>query len=952
MKKLVTLAAIAITALVGAQEKILDYSLNDPISKDTTAVRGELTNGLKYYILKNDRPKKMVEMRLTIKVGSLQEEEDQLGLAHILEHLLFNGTKNFPKHKIIEYLESIGLKFGADLNAHTGFDETVYKLSIPTEDIEKVNTAFQILEDWAHNALLEDSEIEAERGVVMEEYRLRLKGINERIMNTIFDAFYKGTRERNRLPIGTEESILNFKPQRLRDFYNTWYRPNLMSIAIVGDVDIAYAESKIKEHFTVLKNPKSPVALKTFNDELYHKEKRIRIITDPELTATAISISIVDKQKQAVDGALIKELYSGVTNDILGQMLNNRFQELSYKKEPPFLGAGAYRSGTLVSNQMCFALGASVGENKILPGVKSLFTEMERVYRFGFTENELENAKKNVLSNNKSLINKKNERYSKSLIASLLSEYKESWALTSVDWEYKFTKEVVPTITLAQIQNKLKKYYHKDNQNILVLIPEKESVIAPKEEEVLNVIKAVEVDSTITAYKSKNLGNSLIKELPAKGSIASLETIAYDIKKMTLSNGIEVYYKNTDFDTDYVEFKAFSYGGTSLFSDKEAKTLVKVLGYGNSSGIGGFKTYELKKVLSGKDVIVSPYVGIYDQGLSGESKRTDMETLFQLIYLNFTNVNKDEETYRTVINRSKEWFKNQGLNPKRVFQNTILKTYNEGNPRYLNNFENNNFAKIVDSISYNEVYKKYTERFTDAGDFKFFFIGDFEEGKLKEYAETYLASLPNIEGKEAYKLHKFEPKLSEKEVVIYKGLAEKAQVQINYSSPAKYNAKENKAMLIFKTILERKLRNAIREEKSGTYGIRASFSHNGRPIPKYNGSISFECDPENAEDLKNEVFKVLNEFVKIGPTKKEVESVKEQWSLDRKKQLRQNGFWLSKMRSKIYWKKDLAKMFDEDKLNKSISHKYVKKVASKVIGKPDMIAMLLPEKKEEGSTKQ
>jgi len=952
MKHLVTLF-LFLSTITFAQEKVANYNLEDPIPKDTSAIRGELKNGLKYYILKNDRPKKTVEMRLMVKVGSLQEEEDQLGLAHILEHLLFNGTKNFPKHKIIEYLENIGLKFGADLNAHTGFDETVYKLSIPTEDKEKIDTAFQILEDWSHNALLEDSEIEAERGVVMEEYRIRLKGINERIKNAVFDEFYGGTRERDRLPIGTEESILNFDPQRLRDFYTTWYRPNLMSVAIVGDIDVAYAEAKIKEHFSALKNPENPKELKKYNDDFYHKEKKIKIITDPELTSTGVQISILDKEKQAVDGALIKELYNGIKNNILNQMLNNRFQELSYQKKPPFLSAGAYRSRTLVANQMSFSLGASVGENKTITGLKSLGTELERAYRFGFTENELENAKKNILSSNESLINKKDERYSKSLIGELLSEYKEKWAFTSVDWEYEFTKKIIPTITLEMIQNKLKEYYHADNQNILVLVPEKEGAIVPKKEEVLSIIKGVEEDTSITAYAGKDLGNSLIKEKPVKGSITNTEALAHNIKKMTLNNGIDVYYKITDFDTDYVGFKAFSYGGRSLFSDEENKTIGVALNSVKGTGVGGFKTYELEKILSGKKVRIRPYVGTYDEGLSGNSKVTDMETLFQLIHLSFTSVNKDEETYRTVTNRSKEWYKNQLLNPKRVFFNVISKTYNEGNPRYVNVYENNNYAKIIDETPYSKVYNKYTERFENAADFKFFFIGDFKEAQLKEYAETYLASLPGVkENKETYKLHKFNREFSEKEITVHKGLAEKAAVRFSYSHKKDFNAKENKAMKIFKTILQRKLRNAIREEKSGTYGVRVSLGHSSRPIPKYNTRISFECDPKNVEDLKKEVIKVVNNFVQTGPTKDEVKSVKEQWSLERKKQLRKNGFWLGQMRNKVYWKKPIEKMFTDDKLNKSISHKFIKKTASKIIGKPSVIAILLPEKKTDISAKK
>lgn len=943
MKYILLLVSLLSTLCYG--QKVY-YEVNNKIEipKDSAVVRGTLKNGLQYYILKNNRPEKTVEMRLTIKVGSLQEEDDQLGLAHVLEHLLFNGTKNFPKHKIIEYLESIGLKFGADLNAHTGFDETVYKLSIPTGDIDKVNTAFQILEDWAHNALLEDEEIEAERGVVMEEYRLRLKGLTERIWNGAFDAFYKDTRERNRLPIGTEESILNFKPQRLRDFYTTWYRPNLMSIAIVGDIDIAYAEEKVKQHFSALENPENTVPLAQYDDKLFHTQKKVKIITDPELTSTGVQIGFLDAKKQAVDGALVSELRTNVVDDILMQMLNNRFQELSFKDNPPFLGAGAYRAGTLVTNLKSFSIGAGTAEGKVLEGVKGLYKELERAYRFGFTAIELENAKKNVLSKNESIFNKKDERYSKSLVNTLVAEFKQSWALNAVDWEYEFTKKTVPTISLQAVQNQLKAYYHKDNQNILILIPEKEGVKAPQETAVLATIRDVENDALLTAYQNKQLRTSLLEEQPQKGSVTSEETLDHKIHKMILSNGIELYYKNTDFDTDYVAFKSFSYGGTSLLSDVDAKGVANMLGYASSTGLGGFKPYEIQKVLSGKQVEVNSYVSEYDEGLYGTSKVTDIETLFQLIHLSFTAVNKDEATYNTVVDRSKEWLKNQLFNPKRVFQNAISNAYNKNNPRYINLFEDNNFQKIADTVAYDKVYETYSSRFANAGDFKFFFVGDFKEATLKSYAELYLASLPvKTSAKENFKLHSFEQQLEKKELTIYKGIAEKAKVQINYSHLANYDVKEAKAMEVFKSILERKLRNAIREEKAGTYGVQVSFGHQKRPVQKYRGSVSFECDPNNVEALSAEVLKVVKAFVKMGPTSKEVESVKEQWELDRKKQLQQNGFWLSQMFNKVYWKKPMGSLFKEDKLNKKITAKYVKKTASKFVGEPELIAKLLPE---------
>ncbi len=952
MKHFLVLLLTLCSSLVFGQSKILEYTSETLIPKDSTVVRGKLSNGLKYYIQKNDRPKKTVEMRLIIKVGSLQEEDDQLGVAHILEHMLFNGTKNFPKHKLIEYLENIGLKFGADLNAHTGFDETVYKLSIPTDDIEKVNTAFQILEDWAHNALLDDTEINAERGVVIEEYRLRQKGVFERVYAKYYDKVYEGTREIKRFPIGTEESILNFKPQRLKDFYADWYRPNLMGIAISGDIDMAYAEEKIKQHFTKLENPKDEKLLQDFGGLPVKEAKQILVLSDPEITNNNFYISFVDKEREAVDGARVEENYESIVTSCLNQMLNQRFTELAYGKTPPFISASVYRSGSIVANQASFGGRVSYAEGKFETALKAVYTELERAKRFGFTAKELADAKKNILANNETYYNKRNERYSKNLVGALLSEYKKDWVTVPVDWNYEFTNKAVEKINLQEVEAQYKKYYHAYNQKLLVVVPKKEDTSIPSKDAIAVSIKEVEGSTAIEGYKDAQLSTTLIKELSPQGTIVLEESLAYNIKKIVLSNGVEVYYKKTNFDTDHIAFKAYSYGGKSLLSNSEIKSIGNIQNLVKTTGIGGFKNHELQKVLAGKKANVNSFVSAYDENLGGKAKVVDMETFFKLIYLNFTGINKDEESYRTVTNKIKENLKNNGLNPKRVFQNAITNAYQEENPRYVNLYENHNFAKIIDSTSYDKAYDYFTKRFANAGDFKFFFVGDFKEEDLKTYVKTYIGSLPSTKEREKYQLHKFNKKPSNKNIIVNKGLADKAVLQIRYSTEAKSNTKEKKAMKIFATILQRKLRNKIREEKAGTYGIRARFGYHLRPIPKYSGYIGFECDPKSIETLKKEVLEVVANFKKEGPTKEEVESVLEQWALGRKKSLEQNDFWLGRIKNQVYWNKPIENLFKADKINKTITAKFVKKTAKKYVGAPELIAQLLPQKKDVVNAKE
>ncbi len=943
MKLLSALVFLFLITLSHSQSLTLvnEYNFKAQIPKDSTVIRGHLSNGLKYFIKKNERPKKTVEMQLIVKVGSLQEEEDQLGVAHILEHMLFNGTKNFPKHKLIEYLESIGLKFGADLNAHTSFDETVYKLSIPTDKVENIDTAFQILEDWAHNALLEDVEIEAERGVVMEEYRLRQKGVFERVYAKYYNEAYAGTREVDRFPIGTEESILNFDPQRLKDFYADWYRPNLMGIVVSGDLDINYTEKKIKEHFSQLKNPENEKPIQDFEGVPIHNDKKIMIYSDPEITSSSIYISFLDKEKEIVNGAKIEEQYASIKTNLLKEMLNQRFVELANKQNPPFILAKPYKRASLVANQFSFGVNVRVAENKIKEAIKSVYTELERVKQYGFTKKELLNAQKNMLSNNETDIDRKNERYSKQLVYKLLSEFKNEWALTKVDWIYEFNKKAISQISLNEITEMFTNYYHSENQNVLILTPQKAGVNIPKKKEILEAIVIAE-KNPIKAYKDAELASELLEEKPVAGNIILEKEEGHQIKKLILSNGVEVYYKKTNFDTNYMAFKAFSYGGTSLLSDNEAKSIGNVQGLLKTTGVGGFKNHELKKVLAGKSVKVNSSITEYDENLQGTSKVDDMESLFQLIYLNFTSPNYDEDTYRLYADKVKEIVKNNDSNPGEAFSNSISNLYNKKNPRYVNIYENNNFSKILDSTSYNKSFRFFKERFANANDFKFFFVGDFDENMLKTHITSYIASLPSSEKKETAIIRKTGITPSRKEFTMYKGIADKATLKIFYQNGSGNNNKEKRAMHIFGSLLQRKLRDKIREEKAGTYGVSASFKFSLRPIPRYRGFIGFQCDPKNIETLKNDALQVVDAFLKEGPSKEDIESIEKQMELEYQKNLQQNRFWLSRMKNQIYFEKPIGKLIN--RYNKSLSPKYVLKVANKYVKKPELIAKLLPEK--------
>ena len=952
MKQLLVLLVLFITAFASSQQttesNAFEYDLESEIPKDTSATRGQLQNGLKYYIKENNRPKEVVNIRLIVKVGHLQEDDSQQGLAHLLEHMGFNGTKNFKKDKLIKYLEGIGMTFGADLNAHTGFEETVYKLKIPSKDLKKVNKAFQIIEDWAHNMLLEDDAINDERPVVLEEFRARL-GSGNRVGKESVEFVYEGMPQLRYFSDEKLESIKNFKTDDIRRFYKDWYRPNLMGIVVAGDIDSEYAESKIKKHFSKLTNPENEKALFAYDSVPYHKETRVKIITDPEKTMTSIGFDFINPRPIKREHVLMKHQKEGIIKGMMISMINRRLVELSNSDTPPFIGAGVRLGGTLSKYHGKFSISASSSEAGIKTTLKHMVMELERVKRFGFTTEELDQIKKDMLASNETFLESKDDWYSSSYLGLLEQEFKNDWVLYSKDWKYDFYKTIIPQISLNDVKAIFDTYYHKDNRVLILTAPEKEDLILPTENELLQTIQEAQADSTITKYVPKELGDKLVKNLRPKGHIVSEEDNLHGIKKIVLSNGAKVFYKKTDFDKEKVSFKAFSYGGTSLMSDKDVTSVGQLMSIVTVAGVGGFKSHELSKFLAGKKVNVSTYVSSFDEGLKGSSRATDLETLFKLIYLNFTSLNKDEKMYSSYVDKIKAVTKNRKLSPSNIFSAEINKITQAGKPRYIDMNENENLERLLDSIPYNSLYDSYTERFENAGDFNFFFIGDFDEDLFKTYLETYVASLPTSDKREEYKLSAFKNILVNERVEVKKGLEDKATLLIKFETEAKRINKEEKALKMFGQIFKARLRNRIREEKGGVYTVNASLRHKGRPYSSYTASINFSCSPENIEALEEESLLVLSEFLKEGPTKKEVAGVKESWMLSRKKGLETNGYWLNYMYNKVYWEHPFKPFSDYLNMIADITPKDIKKTANKYIGKPSLVAKLLPEAKEEAS---
>jgi zinc protease len=913
------------------------HSASNVIPTDPNVKIGTLSNGLTYYIQNNGKPENKVELRLVVNAGSILEDEDQLGLAHFMEHMNFNGTKNFKKNELVDYLQSIGVKFGAHLNAYTSFDETVYILPIPSDDPEKLEKGFQIIEDWAHNALLTDEEIDNERGVVLEEYRLG-KGADERMLQKYLPKILYGSKYAKRLPIGTKENLETFEYESLRRFYKDWYRPDLMAVVAVGDVDVAVLEEKIKSHFGKIPaavNPKPRVT----HDVKNHDETLIAIETDKEASFARVQVLFKDlgtpeKIKTTDDyrKQLIQNLFS--------QMINNRLSELTESENPPFVFGSSYHGGTWARTKEAYQSTAMTAADGQLKALEALLEENERARKYGFGQGEFERAKKTVIAGLEKAYKDRNKMESSRIASRYVNGFLQESPIPGMEWTYAFFTEQLPTITLAEVNNVINDYLRDTNTVIVLTGPEKDDAPKITDAQVMEVLKKVKTKD-IKPYEDKAVGNSLISDLPEPGRVINKSTNpSIGVTTMTLSNGAKVVYKKTDFKNDEILFSAYSLGGSSLYTDEEYKTIGFANGGLGEAGVNGFSKVDLRKMMSGKIARVSPYIGSYREGFNGSTTPKDLETLFQMTHLYFTKLNKDEKAYNSFITKQKGFLANIMKSPQFYFQLQMGKFMNGKNPRY----QGFPTPEMMDASDYDLAYEKYQERFADAGDFNFYFVGNIDEKKLQDYAEKYLASLPGKNSNEEPKYSSFRPLTGKHTKIIEKGTDPKSSVQIIFQGEAEYNAKDARAMQFLGDILSIKLIEKLREEEGGVYGASASGSVRSHPYGWYNLRISFPCGPENVDKLKDAALAELQAIVENGPTEKDINKVKEAALLENKEQIKKNRFWLSYLNNTDYTKRNPNRILKYEASVNEITKEDVQNVAKKYATGGYILGIHNPEK--------
>lgn len=931
-------AFILIFAEISAQQgtTVASIDLTEKIPTDPKVKIGKLENGLTYYVQSNPKPENKVELRLAINAGSILEDDDQQGLAHFMEHMNFNGTTNFKKNELVDYLQGIGVKFGADLNAYTSFDQTVYILPIPSDDPEKLDKGFQILEDWAFNALLEDEEIDKERGVVLEELRIG-KGADERMRLRYLPKMMYGSRYADRLPIGKKEIIENFDYDVIRRYHKDWYRPDLMVVIAVGDLDVETLEAKIIEYFGDVPAAKNPRE-RTEYDLPNHEETFISIESDPEASFCNVQIMYKDREnKKATE--TVKDFRDNLVRSLFAQMINNRLDELRNSPNPPFVFGSSYYGGTFARNKNAYQSSAFVDAAKQLEALETLLVENERVKRHGFFEGEFERAKKDLIANYERAYKDRDKTESGRIVGSYISNYLDQTPIAGIEWNYNMMMALLPGIKIEEASQLIENYIKEDNRVIILTGPEKEDLKKVTEKEVKDLLAAVE-DMAIDPYKDDEVAEGLISNLPKKGSVVDYSiNEQLDTKTLLLSNGVKVTYKITDFKNDEVLFDAFRYGGTSLYSDEDYLATANANGGLTEAGINGFKLNDINKILSGKIVNVRPSIGGYSENISGNATPDALEELFQLTHLYFSALNKDDEAFQSFVNKQKAFLGNILSNPQNYFQIELGKFLNEGNPRYVS-FPT---AESWEEADYDLAHQKYMERFSDASGFHFYFVGNLDEKKLADLCETYLASLPSSNKESSYNLQDYRPLTGNHKKVIKTGTDQKSNVRLIYNGPTDYNSEENLALRSLGEVLTIKLIEKLREEEGGVYGAGAGGSISKIPYGWYRFTISFPCGPENVDKLISAALTELDVLIKDGPTETDLNKVKESLKLKHKEDLKTNRYWLGLLRGSAYEQKDANNILEFEKNVENLTIADLQNVAEKYLSKGHITAIQMPE---------
>ena len=939
-----SLLAVAFVLCASFQQAVAQQMQFPPLPVDKNVRIGQLDNGLTYYIRHNKLPENRAEFYIAQKVGSILEEPQQRGLAHFLEHMAFNGTKNFPgddkRLGVIPWCETVGIKFGTNLNAYTSIDETVYNISnAPIDRTGVLDSCLLILHDWSNYILLKDDEIDKERGVIREEWRSRNSGIL-RVYTDLLPTIYPGDKYADCMPIGSIDVINNFPYKDIRDYYHKWYRPDLQGIVIVGDIDVDAVEAKLKAVFADVQKPVNP-AERTYYPVADNKEPIVAIGTDKEVDDPSIEIYFKQDATPDSEKNNVGYLASQYMTSMISSMLDARLSELVQSANPPFTRASSdYSDFFVAKTKEAFALSASSKADGIETALKTLLQETERARRFGFTESEYARARANYLQSLESAYNEREKTKHGSYVREYVQNFLNGEPIPGIEAEYAMMNQLAPNIPLQAMNMVMQQLVPDSNQVVIIAGPAKEGLKYPTKEEVINLLKGMK-DLDLQAYVDKVSDEPLMKEAPKGGKIISeKEGDIYGSTKLVLSNGVTVYVKKTDFKADEIRMKGTSLGGKSIFPDKDALNFAVMDNVIAVGGLGNFSQVDLTKVLAGKKVSVNTGLGATTENVFGTCSPKDFETMMQLTYLTFTAPRKDTEAFESFKNRMKAQLESAQANPLSSINDSLQKAMYNNHPRVVMMK-----PEMVDQIDYDRILEMYNDRFKDASDFTFYFVGNIDLETAKPLIAEYLGALPAINRKETFK----DTKMSIRKGVYKNEYAKEQQtptatIVFLYSGKAPYTLK-NDILLSFATqVLDMVYTEEVREKEGGTYGVNCFGDLQKYPKEQLLLQIVFQTDPAKKDKLAGIVVDELKKLAAEGPSDVHLQKVKEYMLKKYADNQKENGYWMNNLNDYFYYGMDMTEGYTD--IVNSITAKDIQKFVSDLLkqGNEIEVTMTVPNK--------
>ncbi|WP_321285648.1 insulinase family protein [uncultured Sunxiuqinia sp.] len=932
MRRLKSILLLFVTLPVLAQS---EFKSTDQVPLDPNVKTGVLENGMTYYIRHNEEPKDRASFYMIQNVGALLENDDQNGLAHFLEHMAFNGTENFKGKGILNTLQNHGVAFGRNINAYTAFNQTVYNLSeVPTTHDGLVDTCLLVLHDWSNYLLLTDEEIDAERGVITEEWRTR-RNASFRLRNQWFPVLFKGSKWAVRDVIGDTTVIRYHTPKTLRDFYHDWYRTDLQAIAIVGDINVELVEQKVKEIFSPIPAVKDAEERPTFKIPS-HDETYFVVATDEEATQSNISVFILEENN---DGK--PKTYEDLKNHYIQSLYNSmsgmRIQELLQKGEPPFIMGSTNISG-FVRGYDTYSIAATANPNNEARALEAIMTETERIKRYGFAESELERAKTNFLTELESHYKQKDKISNDSYAREYAEYYLTMTPAPGIDIEYEFAKQLLPTITAEEVSQKAKEWIKEENRTIVITGPTDAEHLT--ETEAKNIIAKVE-SMEIKPYVDAAGGASLIdKNLKGAEIVNTKKLDAFDAVEWTLANNVKVIFRHADYEKDAVSLMAYSDGGTSKVENDMVPSAGMAQTFVSAYGVGDFDAITLQKMLTGKKVEVSPTLSSLAEGFNGSSTPKDFETLLQLVYLYFEKPRFDEEAHNALMSRYIAYISNMAKNPQKIMQDSLTYILSDYNPRVRTmNLE------YLAEVDFKEIESIYKDRIQDAGDFTFFIVGNIEQEVVKELVRKYLGSLTDNDREENWVDRGIRaPEGKTDKVIPIAFETPKANVNVTYVNDIEYNQENILAMKVLKGILDLRYTESVREDEGGTYGVRVGSGLSQYPVERAQVKIMFDCDPSRTEKLKSLIYQEINKIIEEGPTDVDFNKTVSNLLKDRQQSLEHNSFWMSSLYNYYYSGINLADPANYEGLLNEMTKQDIQKFAASFFEGADLIDVVFKPK--------